>query len=183
MKWLLRLFKRRAAIDVRIRPTDAALKATIDGWNEAVASMLGDVAPQYGGHTDPRMKSLLDLVRDVGAFPEDMSGDPLDLESGDVVVNQSGEVRFVLDTNTHEGPLEFSYMDLLTARCSRASANEWVEWTGPCVWHVWNRTGTRWEFRSPFADPFNMEGLARDESTFTMKGETQSGRSPATEAP
>lgn len=89
----------------------------------------------------------------------ELSGDPFDLRSGDLVVNRSGQVRLVIECfHDREGALVVEWFNLDTLKVHRD--RKWHAWAGAELWFLSRDAETReWCLRSPFAD-----GVAEDEA-------------------
>jgi len=76
----------------------------------------------------------------------DLSGDPFDLEEGDVVVNAKRDVRIVCMAYN----ARVLWLDPRTGRVTDEPLATWHDWSGGEVWFI-RDDGQGWRFRSPFA--------------------------------
>ncbi len=102
---------------------------------------------------------------DFDALAEELSGDPYDLQAGDIVVNRGREARVFLESYpTHAGQpgvdsgMRYHWLDPITGRVHDDSWQRWADWSGECLWFLTTDAAGSWCFRSPFADAIIRDG-------------------------
>ncbi len=86
----------------------------------------------------------LDLTADEN---EELSGDPFDIEDGDIAMNAERDVRIVCNAYNSR----VLWVDPSTGIVYDEPMSVWGDWAGECLWFLRMKDG-EWALRDPFAN-------------------------------